>query len=73
MSTRVARVLGLLTAAALCGCSSTPSKQQPVTPPISDVTQPVFGPSQSLSQDDLRRTGRPDLTSAVKALVPAAH
>jgi hypothetical protein len=70
MSTRIACILGLLTVAALGGCTTAPSRQPSAA---SDVTKPVFGPSQDISQDDLRRTGRPDVASALKALVPAAH
>jgi|HubBroStandDraft_1064217.scaffolds.fasta_scaffold761264_1 hypothetical protein len=70
MSTRIACILGLLTAAALCGCTTTPSTRQPAA---YRTGSPGFGPSQSVSQDDLTRTGRLDVSAALKTLVPAAH
>jgi hypothetical protein len=76
--------LALVSAAALCGCATKPSSATPQQPfayrtgsliavPASDVTKPGFGPSQSVSQQDLTRTGQLDIGSALKTLVPQAR
>lgn len=62
--------LGVVIASALAACASAPAQR-----PTAASTTPAdtTGPSQVVTDDDIRRTGRTDLSSALRDLVPQAQ